>query len=89
MAKFIDKVATTIRAYRKQVEELCHTELVNAKRQLKRGDDPSEVIASFAHALTNKLLHTPSVQLRQAGYDGRLDMLQFAQELFAIPDSGI
>jgi len=84
----LDKVATTIRAYRKQVEDLCHTELVKAKRQLMRGHDPSEVIASFAHALTNKLLHTPSVQLRQAGYEGRLEVLQLAQQLFAIPDTG-
>ncbi len=84
----LDKVATTIRAYREQIEALCQTELTKAKRQLKRGDDPSEVIANFAHALTNKLLHTPSVQLRQAGYEGRLEMLQFAQQLFAIPDTG-
>jgi glutamyl-tRNA reductase len=84
----LDKVATTIRAYRKHVEDLCHVELTKAKRQLNRGDDPSKVIASFAHALTNKLLHTPSVQLRQAGYEGRLEVLEFAQQLFAIPDTG-
>ncbi len=82
----LDKVATTIRAYRKQVEDLCHIELIKAKRQLKRGHDPSEVMASFAYALTNKLLHTPSVQLRQAGYEGRLEVLQLAQQLFAIPE---
>ncbi len=84
----LDKVATTIRAYRKQVEDLCHVELTKAKQQLRRGNDPSEVIANFAHALTNKLLHTPSVQLRQAGYEGRLEVLQLAQQLFAIPDTG-
>lgn len=84
----IDKVSTAIRAYRNHVEELCHIELLKAKQQLKRGDDPSEVIASFAHTLTNKLLHAPSVQLRQAGYEGRLEILQFAQQLFAIPDTG-
>lgn len=84
----LDKVAITIRAYRKQVEDLCHAELVKAKRQLMRGQDPSEVIANFAHTLTNKLLHTPSVQLRQAGYEGRLEVLQFAQELFAISETG-
>jgi glutamyl-tRNA reductase len=40
----------------------------------------------FAHALTNKLLHAPSVQLRQAGFEGRLEILQFAKQLFAIPE---
>lgn len=80
-----DTVAVTIRAYRKQIEELCASELAKAKRQLQRGELPAEVLSSFARALTNKLLHHPSVQLRQAGIDGRLDMLQAAQELFVVP----
>lgn len=82
-----DMVATTIRAYRKQIEDLCHAELAKANRQLSRGDDPAQVMANFAYTLTNKLLHTPSVQLRQAGYEGRLEILQFAQQLFAIPET--
>jgi glutamyl-tRNA reductase len=82
----LDMVAVTIRAYRKQIEDLCHAEMTKAMRQLKRGDDPMEVMSSFAQALTNKLLHTPSVQLRQAGYEGRLEILQLAQQLFAIPE---
>jgi glutamyl-tRNA reductase len=83
----LDLVATTIRAYRKQIEELSQIELVKASRQLQRGDDPIQVLALFAHAFTNKLLHTPSAQLRQAGVEGRLDILQLAQHLFAIPQS--
>jgi len=85
--KSLDLVATTIRAYRKQVEDLCAAELVKSKRQLQRGDDPADVLANFAYALTQKLLHTPSVQLRQAGVEGRFEVLQLVQELFAIPSS--
>jgi glutamyl-tRNA reductase len=77
-------VATTISAYRRQIEEISRTELLKAARQLKRGDDPAAVLASFANALTKKLLHSPSVQLRQAGVEGRVDILQLAQQLFAI-----
>jgi glutamyl-tRNA reductase len=82
--KSLDVVATTISAYRKQIEDLCEAELQKSIRQLQRGDDAKQVLASFAHALTKKLLHTPSVQLRQAGFEGRLEVLQLAQELFAI-----
>lgn len=82
----LSMVTTTIKAYRRQIEELCHAELSKAVRQLKRGDDPVEVLTSFSHALTNKLLHTPTVQLRQAGYEGRMEILQMAQELFAIAE---
>jgi glutamyl-tRNA reductase len=80
-----DMIATTISVYRGKIEEICHAELVKAARQLQRGEDPHQVLASFAHAFTNKLLHSPSVQLRQAGSEGRFDILQLAQQLFAIP----
>ncbi len=81
----LDMVATTIRVYRNQIEELCQAELAKAIRQLQRGEDPTQVLSSFAYAFTNKLLHTPSVQLRQAGTEGRFDILQLAQQLFALP----
>ncbi len=82
-----DMVAVTIRKYRNQIEEMGRLELIKAAKQLERGDDPVQVLTSFAYAFTNKLLHSPSVQLRQAGFEGRLDILQFAQQLFAIPQS--
>jgi glutamyl-tRNA reductase len=81
----LEQVATTIRAYRKQIEALSNIELSKALRQLEKGEDPVQVLASFSHALTNKLLHNPSVQLRQAGVEGRIELLQLAQQLFAIP----
>ncbi len=80
----LDLVATTIRAYRKQIEDLCQGELSKSLRQIERGEDPARVLSVFAHALTQKLLHTPTVQLRQAGFEGRIEILQLAQELFAI-----
>ena len=82
----LDKVASTIRAYRKQVEELCDEQLTKALRQLHHGEDPTRVLATFAYALTNKLLHAPTVQLRQAGFEGRFELLELAQQLFAIPE---
>lgn len=82
----LDLVATTIRAYRKQIEDLCDTELSKSLRHLQRGDEPVQVLTTFARALTQKLLHTPTVQLRQAGFEGRLEILQVAQQLFAIPE---
>jgi glutamyl-tRNA reductase len=82
----LDRVATTIRAYRKQIEDLCDGELSKSLRQLQRGDDPHQVLTFFARALTQKLLHTPTVQLRQAGFEGRMEVLQLAQQLFAITE---
>lgn len=85
----IEKVAHTISAYRGVIEEICQAELLKAKHQLHKGTDPSQVLETFAYTFTNKLLHTPSVQLRQAGVEGRFELLRFAKQLFAIPDPEI
>ncbi|OAI49909.1 hypothetical protein AYO45_06825 [Gammaproteobacteria bacterium SCGC AG-212-F23] len=74
-----------IRAYRKHIEDVCQNELVKSMRKLKRGDNAEQVLANFALAMTNKLLHAPSVQLRQASAEGRFEILALAQQLLAIP----
>lgn len=84
--KSFDNVTHTIRAYRRQVEEICQAELLKARHQLHQGTEPQQVLDAFARAFTQKLLHAPSVQLRQAGAEGRFELLQYAKELFAIPD---
>lgn len=81
-----DKVAHTIRAYRGQIEEICRIELIKAKQQLHLGSDPAHVLDMFAHSFIKKMLHVPSVQLRQAGVEGRYELLRVAKQLFAIPD---
>lgn len=87
--KCIDNVTYTIRAYRGQIEEICHTELIKAKQQLHQGVIPTQVLDDFAKTFTKKLLHGPSVYLRQAGAEGRSELLSFAKQLFAIPDSEV
>lgn len=87
--KSIDKVTHTIRAYRSQIEDICDAELMKARQQLAMGGDPILVLDNFARAFTKKLMHAPSVQLRQAGEEGRFELLRFAKQLFAIPDPEI
>jgi glutamyl-tRNA reductase len=82
----IDKVSHAISVYRGQIEALCRAELLKAKRQLLQGADPVEVLDAFAYTFTQKLLHAPSVQLRQAGVEGRFELLKFAKQLFGIPE---
>jgi glutamyl-tRNA reductase len=82
----LDKVAHTIRTYRSQIEALCYTELSKAKAALKEGVLPEAVLEQFAHAFVNKIMHAPSATLRQAGQEGRFELLRFAKQLFALPD---
>jgi glutamyl-tRNA reductase len=78
---------STIRAYREQADRFREDELTKARRRLARGDSPVEVLQRLAHALTNKLTHSPSAQIRQAGYDGRVELLAAARELLDIKES--
>lgn len=82
----LHRVADTIRAYRGQIETIAHFELIKAKQQLSQGVDPLQVLDAFATAFTKKILHAPSIQLRQAGAEGRFELLHFAKQLFALPD---
>jgi glutamyl-tRNA reductase len=75
---------STIRAYRESIELARDQELKKALRQLRRGDDPEEVLTNATRALANKLAHAPTVQLRQAGLEGRDDLLRAGRELLDI-----
>lgn len=81
-------VVSTVTALRSHVEELRDECLVRAHRQLAKGDDPSKVLQQFAHTYTNKMLHTPTKQMRQAGAEGQLEVMDWVQELFQLsPDA--
>lgn len=84
--QMVDEVSYTIRAYRQQVEALCQNELSKATQQLQSGGDPHLILNTFANSFMNKVLHHPSAQLRQAGADGRPELLQFAKQLFSLPE---
>jgi glutamyl-tRNA reductase len=45
-----------------------------------------QVMTQMARALTNKLIHSPSTHLRQAGFEGRSEVLDIARELFDLKD---
>lgn len=77
---------STIRAYRASAEQTRDHELDNAQRLLAQGRDPQQVMHLLARSLTNKLTHTPSIQMKQAGFQGRLELLQAARELFGLKD---
>jgi glutamyl-tRNA reductase len=78
--------AATIRAMRGRTEALRRMVLDSARRRLRRGEDPEEVLALTTHKLVNRLLHDPSVSLREAGAEGRTEMIEAFRELFNLDD---
>ncbi|BAP57138.1 glutamyl-tRNA reductase [Thioploca ingrica] len=72
---------------RERAQDNRHRVVNKAKRMLDNGKSPYEVVDYIAHTLTNTLMHSPCAQLRQAGYDGRDDLVTAARQLFQLPDN--
>ena len=51
---------------------------------LAQGADSDEVLEYATAAMMKKLLHSPSVRLRQAGESSEDDVVQIARELFGL-----
>ncbi|WP_218814630.1 glutamyl-tRNA reductase [Rickettsiella endosymbiont of Dermanyssus gallinae] len=71
-----------IRAYRQQAEQWRDQELKKAFSLLEKGLSTEEVMQRLAHGLTNKLLHVPSVALRQAATLNQKELLAAVLQLF-------
>ena len=70
--------------YREKTETLRDLELQKALQSLAKGADPQIVLHQFARSLTNKFLHEPSVQLKQAAAQGKQEQLNWAETLLGI-----
>ena len=79
--------ASMIQDYRRKADRMRDEVLQRALKQLHSGKSPEEALTFLAHSLTNKLLHTPSTQIRRAGFDGEKALLEAANTLFQIDGS--
>lgn len=74
----------TIKALRNQTDARKQQELKKAVNALRAGANPELVLTQLANGLSNKFLHQPTTALREASADGRVDLLAFANQLFAL-----
>ena len=77
---------SAIKTYRQYAETLRDQVLDKALRDLHNGASPDAVITQMANSLTNKLLHTPTRQLKQASTDGNQELLSLTQKLFSVDE---
>ncbi len=78
---------STILDYRTQAELARDDALLKALASLKNGIPPEDVINRLAYSLTNKLIHTPSTQIRAAAENERHDLINAAREIFKLTKS--
>ena len=77
-------VSDMICRYRQRIAHLRDRELTKTLARLQQGDAPEKLLQQLAYNLTNKIMHQPTVAMRQAAYNDKLDMLITAQELLDI-----
>lgn len=75
------KSVPAIRDYRQQVEQMRAANVVKALASLQRGEPAVNVINQLSHQLANKLMHQPTIQMRQAAYQGQHDLLVWTKKM--------
>jgi len=75
---------SAIKHYRQQAEQLRDQLLEKALHDLAGGMDAEQVVKQLANGLTNKMLHAPTTQLKQASVEGNNDLLKLTRQLLAI-----
>jgi len=78
---------STILDYRHQAEQARDEALQKALALLNSGVPAELALNRLAHSLTNKLIHTPSAQIRAAAENERHDLIAAAREIFKLTDS--
>ena len=56
--------------------------LAKARQQLANGQDPHAVLEFLAHTLTNRLLHAPTIALREAALTGDMELARATARMF-------
>ena len=79
----------TVKAFRSQAERLRDAEIDKALKALERGEPAEDVLNTMARALTNKLIHSPTIELRRASAEGRPEVLELARDLLGLRDQAV
>jgi glutamyl-tRNA reductase len=80
----VQKDQALLRAFRDQAKAIQAESLSRAKKDLQRGTDPERVLERLGNDLTNKLIHAPTMAIRDASADGRADLLDYLRVLYDV-----
>ncbi len=73
-------------SYRAAIQDLQDEELVRAKQLLLNGKNPDLALESLARSLTQKIMHQPTVEMRNAAGSDNKSLLDAAKILFGLED---
>lgn len=70
--------------FRNQAASLQKAELDRALKDMAKGVEPEKVLQRLSHNLTNKLIHAPTMAIRNASAEGQADLLEYCRTIFAL-----
>jgi glutamyl-tRNA reductase len=73
-----------ITEYRHRLDKIRITEQKKALKQLQLGHDPEVVIEQFGHNLMNKIIHHPTIKLREAASEDQCEIFQRIKTFFEL-----
>jgi glutamyl-tRNA reductase len=83
----VKKDQALLRAFRDQAKEIQQESLARATKDLQRGSDPQRVLERLSNDLTNKLIHAPTMAIRDASAQGRTDVLEYLRTLYDVTNA--
>lgn len=81
------RAAKFLKRLRSHAEKSSEELVSKALRQIDLGKDPADVVRQLAGSLTNRILHVPSIRLRQAAENQEYGILKAADWLFEHRDN--
>ena len=75
-----------ISEYRQRLNDIRLHEQEKAWHQIQQGHDPSKVLEQFGHQLINKIMHHPTVKLREAAAAEKCEMFQRIKSFFELEE---
>jgi glutamyl-tRNA reductase len=81
------QVSPIIQSYRNHAHGMKDQVLSEALHHLEHGGDPKELMTKLANQLTNKILHTPTSNLHQAGLNGQKEVVDAAAQILLFEQS--
>ncbi|MEE4303078.1 MAG: glutamyl-tRNA reductase [Wenzhouxiangella sp.] len=83
----LQSTSSTLKSLRQRAQGERDQLLDRARQELERGADPEDVMRRLSHRLVNRLLHGPSIRIRQAAEAGDEELLAAARFYFTDEDS--
>lgn len=76
---------TMVRRYREHAQQIVQAVSLEGVHRLGQGEDPQSVLVRSCELLMNKLMHAPTVAMKDAGKEKRYDLLEWAETLLGLP----